>query len=682
MAWKFKNKQLNVTSDFNINTNKLINIVDPTDNQDGATKGYVDTAILESGSTTTWYLRDSSDTTASVSNDKYLKFTQSTTINTVFGNSTSGTTGDPYTISLSVIGNSISATQLNVSGDGDSGQLLSSNGSGGFSWIDNSPDGVTSVTAGDGMVFTEITDTGVVTMGTPSDITSGSTNSVTTTSHTHVIDSVSLVSGTEGILVNNDNQFILDNTYVIETIIPGLTQITGVTSDQSLGAISSGITLGMIYIENTGTTTAYINLGVTTTGNEINPYSEVVIGVGDLISITVNERLSNTQTETMYISSSSWTDVDLNVEWAEITYKNQSNEIDPSTLPIATALRLGGVKIGTNINVTGDGIISVDDPIVSLSGLTDTVINSPTNDQTLVYDNGDWVNGDAVSSISGLTDTDINNPQEDQSLVYSGGTWVNGTGSGGGFLGNITKDSTEPTNLQGNQWVKPEPQSNGTFNYVFDNFDDISSTAIGVNLSLEDVILRYDADGYWIKESYNKPLTSGKTWVGTTNNEVQEMAVVEEWVTTEAGLTYIGQKFAYDTQTIFKTDFDQLTILPNVFLIEDINLKIATIIKIADVPSGKKLLFNRLKLIILGDATPTSFTISIGNNSGTYDNIVGSTSIDDDLTNETYDLQIGGITYPRQSTSITTSTVYFRIISASTHANALTAHLLVEGLVY
>jgi hypothetical protein len=650
MAWKFKNKQINVTSDFNINTNKLINVVDPSGDQDAATKYYVDTAISESGNTT-WYLRDSSDTEASVSNDKYLKFTQSTTIQSIFIDNISGTTGDPYEISFSVINDSISATQLNVSGNGNSGQLLSSNGGGGFNWIDNQVGTVTNISAGNGMDFSDITATGAVTLGTPTEITSTSTDSVTTTSHSHSIDSSTLVTGDDGILVNNDNQFTLDNAYVIDSIVPGLTQVTGVTIDQSLGTMSSGLTLGMIYIENLGTVTSYINLGVTTTGNEINPYGEVIINAGDLISITVNERLSNTQTEHIYISSSSWTDVDLTVEWAEITYKNQSNEIDPSALPIATEFTLGGVKIGDNINAAGDGTISIDDPIVSLSG---------------------------------LTDTDINSPQEEQVLTYSGGTWVNAdvSGGSGGFLGTVTKDSTEPSNLQENQWVQPEPQTDGTFNYTFDNFDDISSTPINVNLSLENVKLRYDAGGYWVKESFNKPITSGKTWIGTTNNEVQEISVIEEWVTTEAGLTYIGQKFTYDTQTIFKTDVGELTTSQNYILIEDIDLKTVTNTLIISVPAGKKLLFNRLKLIILGSATPTSFTISIGSNSSSYDNIVGSTTIDDVIIDETYDLQIGGTTFPRQSTAISSGSVYFNVSSASTHTNDLTAHLLIEGFVY
>jgi hypothetical protein len=46
---------------------------------------------------------------------------------------------------------------------------------------------VTSVTAGNGMVFTDIETTGAVTMGTPGQLTGATTNAVTGTSHTHAI---------------------------------------------------------------------------------------------------------------------------------------------------------------------------------------------------------------------------------------------------------------------------------------------------------------------------------------------------------------------------------------------------------------------------------------------------------------------------------------------------------------
>jgi len=58
--------------------------------------------------------------------------------------------------------------------------------------------GVTGVTAGNGMDFTNITTTGSVTLGTPSSVTGSSINEVTATSHTHAlsIDSDDVPEGT------------------------------------------------------------------------------------------------------------------------------------------------------------------------------------------------------------------------------------------------------------------------------------------------------------------------------------------------------------------------------------------------------------------------------------------------------------------------------------------------------
>ena len=60
----------------------------------------------------------------------------------------------------------------------------------GGDWVsltDTGAAGITSVSAGNGMTFTTITSTGSVTLGTPSSITTSSTNNVTANSHTHQI---------------------------------------------------------------------------------------------------------------------------------------------------------------------------------------------------------------------------------------------------------------------------------------------------------------------------------------------------------------------------------------------------------------------------------------------------------------------------------------------------------------
>jgi hypothetical protein len=539
---------------------------------------------------------------------------------------------------------------------------------------------VTSISAGNGMNFSTITSSGSVTLGTPSDINTGSTNSVSTNSHTHIFNSASYITGSDGILINGNGQFIIDNNYITNSTLANLYSYTGVTSNRDLGILVSGQTLGMVYITNTGTTTAEVNLGTTVTGNEITPYKTISVTSGETVSVTVNMRLSNTVNTTIYINSATWTNVNLTVQWANITYKNASTTISPGDLPMASAVSLGAIMVGTGLSINGSGVLSTN---LNLDGLSDVTITTPSSTQILTYNGSQWVNsGISISTnLDSLTDVTLSSLSGGQYLVYNGSQWVNSglTGAGGGFLGNITKNSSVPSGLADSQWYRPEPQNDGTFNYTFDNFYDSGSIAINVNLSLEDVFLRYNKTGnYWVKESYNRPLTSGKTWIGSTNNIVQEIDVVDEWVSTESGITYIGQKYAYPTHTVFKTDFDVFTTLQNFIFVQNINLKSIGNTAILTIPTGKRVLFNRFKLIILNDASPTAFTISVGNNNSSYNNLSPSLVINDVLTNETYELEVTQNAVTQSSGSV----VYFRVSSASTNVNPLSAHLLVEGYIF
>jgi hypothetical protein len=81
--------------------------------------------------------------------------------------------------------------------DGTAGQVLSTDGSGTLSWVSGSGT-ITSVAAGSGMSFTTATSGGVtVTMGTPSAITSSSTNSASSGTHTHEITGAAFLAGSQ-----------------------------------------------------------------------------------------------------------------------------------------------------------------------------------------------------------------------------------------------------------------------------------------------------------------------------------------------------------------------------------------------------------------------------------------------------------------------------------------------------
>jgi len=596
-------------------------------------------------------------------------------------------------------------------GDLANGKFLVSDDNGKGSWQN------LSIESGLGMDFSNITSTsGTIILGTPSNITNTSINEVSGTTHYHRFDATTFVDQDSGIYVTGENKFKIDPNVVMESTIPGLTTVSGITENTFLGTISSGLTLGMIYIENTGTSTAYLNVGTTTIGNEINPYNDIIVQSGETLSITVNRRLSNTETTQLYVSSNDWTNVELIVQWAEITYKNQSNQIDPSSLPIAAPDRLGGVKIGNNINIDSEGKISIDDPVVSLIELTDTSITNPQINQVLTYNGSNWVNGSPITTLSELSDTSITSPQEEQVLTYSGGTWVNGSAvttlqqlkdtniidlsSGqvlvyngtewsndkqldtGGFRGTVTQSSTQPTNLKDYDWVQPKPNPDSTYNYTFTNFKDINGLGINVNLSLEDVKLRYVSGdpGYWVKEGFNKPIGDSKTWVGNANNEIEEINVIDEWVSNETALQYIGQKFSYDTQTLFVTDLGPtITTIPNYIFIRDINLNSTSNNTLLTIPSGKKLVINSIKLIT-NNTISGSFTINIGSNASLYyNNILNGEIYSNVNANDIYDLNIYQ-TEARKSIVLTSGNLILRV--TSTPGVELTSDILIEGFIY
>jgi len=65
---------------------------------------------------------------------------------------------------------------------------------------------LTGVSAGNGMNFTSITGSGSVTMGTPSTLTSATTNAVTTSSHTHALTTQLPSSSTAGVMLQSGSK--------------------------------------------------------------------------------------------------------------------------------------------------------------------------------------------------------------------------------------------------------------------------------------------------------------------------------------------------------------------------------------------------------------------------------------------------------------------------------------------
>jgi hypothetical protein len=140
----------------------------------------------------------------------------------------------------------------------------------------------------------------------------------------------------------------------------------------------------------------------------------------------------------------------------------------PYSLPIATEIALGGVKVGStlqinsttgilNINAVLDNLndVQIQNPLVNqvvkfngsqwindsvpqtingLDDLQDVQLNAPlVATQILMYDGTRWGNAAIPSSattLNELTDVTISSPSNGQVLKYNGSQWVNGTDEG------------------------------------------------------------------------------------------------------------------------------------------------------------------------------------------------------------------------------------------------------------
>lgn len=196
--------------------------------------------------------------------------------------------------------------------------------------------------------------TGVATwqkLGTPSGIQNTSTNISSGTTHNHCYCSNSFVTGTQGILVDENNQFYLDDLYISDANLPYLNTFDNITSNTNIGFLPTGQTLGMVYITNIGSAQSTVNLGTTALGNDITPFQPIVVEAGEDVSVTVNMRLSLTQDTPIYINSDSWTNITLNVQWAHVTFNNVPFA-SGGTSGIQTASN-GLTKTGSNVTLGG-----------------------------------------------------------------------------------------------------------------------------------------------------------------------------------------------------------------------------------------------------------------------------------------------------------------------------------------
>ena len=83
---------------------------------------------------TTFVVEDGDGTEVTISHNKEWKFTEGQGINVNWTDVSDGSDTDPYDLQFALKANGVRANELNVTGNGTSGQFLRSDGDGSFTW--------------------------------------------------------------------------------------------------------------------------------------------------------------------------------------------------------------------------------------------------------------------------------------------------------------------------------------------------------------------------------------------------------------------------------------------------------------------------------------------------------------------------------------------------------------------
>lgn len=221
------------------------------------------------------------------------------------------------------------------------------------------------------------------------------------------------------------------------------------------------------------------------------------------------------------------------------------------TLGIATATSLGGIKIGSNLQI--DSSTGVLDAVMNLNNesieeLTDVTFNNVTLDasngggKVLAWDQSLQAfapvdqsgSGGGSSTLGGLTDVTITTPSSGQVLKYNGSAWINdtdATGAGGAendtldsvtSRGSVTTNNIEAARIHANGILATGPTagSAGTGTYV-SVVADLPSGGSGYN----DMLLQTTAGG-------------GTVTYATLSNHNSKIEFSSNYSFVAGGLTY------------------------------------------------------------------------------------------------------------------------------------------------
>ena len=297
------------------------------------------------GNMTGFFVEDGDGTEVQINNANEWKFVEGTGININWTDTNQGIDSDPYDLTFSIKDNSVNALQLNVSGNGDAGQVLASDGDGTFSWVaDANTDTVythpTSAgnkhipTGGSAGQFLKYSASGTATWATPS----YTTNTDTQLSSTDVIGmftaGTNVAIAADGTISSTDT----DTVYTHPTSAGNKHIPTGGSAGQFLKYSASGTATWATPSYTTNTDTVYTH--PTSAGNKHIP-------TGGSAGQFLKYSASGTAT------------------WATPSYTtNTDNQLSQTDV-------IGMFTAGNNITIGSDGTIDSTD--------TDTVYTHPTS---------------------------------------------------------------------------------------------------------------------------------------------------------------------------------------------------------------------------------------------------------------------------------------------------------------
>jgi microcystin-dependent protein len=252
---------------------------------------------------------------------------------------------------------------------------------------------VTSVTQGNGMTFSvnPITTTGTITLGTPSSVTGISTNSVSSTSHTHAV-----TVGTSPMSNGSTDLVSEDGVYDWVTSLGYLTtEVDGSITNEGSLTVGAGIATTSLINSNTSSSTA-----VTLQAGSNVALSEA----GNTITIASSDAYAGTVTSVAAGSGMSFSTI---TSSGSVTMGTPSSVTGTSTNSSTTGTHTHAITVGTSPMVNGstdlvneDGVY---DWVTSLGYLTAEVDGSITNEGSLTVGAGLSTTSLLNSNTSGST---------------------------------------------------------------------------------------------------------------------------------------------------------------------------------------------------------------------------------------------------------------------------------------